>query len=236
MTVLHSSPRQSELSPILCAIANFELSTGSVDKLFGFPEGETELLLQGLHSVLRVPSKGYDGISSHHASFLDFLNDPDRSQIFYISSLDRRMVLARSLLKICAGDPKECSDLFLSRVVSNNLIPFITSLAPTAELCPLIELMNDEYILEMTCDLECMSSWIKNIPSAPRVLVERWEKYTTISSEQTSVLSPEFYSRAPSNAHAALSTTGADRNHGKRRGLRHSVHERRSAVTERRLF
>ncbi|KAJ6471476.1 hypothetical protein C8R45DRAFT_1014477 [Mycena sanguinolenta] len=193
MTVLRSSPRQSELIPILGAIANFEVDPGGIDQLFQLPDGETMLLLRGLHSVLDIPSKGI--ISSHHASFLDFLHSPQRSQNFYINSLDCRMVLARSLLKFCAADPKESANLYLSRIISNNLIPFIVSLPPSTELCPLVELMNDDYILDMTSDLGSMLSWLQDIPSVPPDLVKRWEDYTDMSSDQTSLLRAEFYSQ-----------------------------------------
>ncbi|KAJ7196329.1 hypothetical protein B0H12DRAFT_965411, partial [Mycena haematopus] len=68
--------------PILCAITNFDLSVGKIDQLFGLADSDTQLLLRGLHSVLDIPSNDNRIISSHHASFLDFLNNPDRSQNF----------------------------------------------------------------------------------------------------------------------------------------------------------
>ncbi|KAJ6479126.1 hypothetical protein C8R45DRAFT_933905 [Mycena sanguinolenta] len=81
MTILSSTLRQSQLIPILCAIVHFKLAAGDIDKLFGLAEGETRLLLRSLHSVLDVPSEDEDEdpIASHHASFVDFLRNPDRS-------------------------------------------------------------------------------------------------------------------------------------------------------------
>ncbi|KAF7373111.1 NACHT domain-containing protein [Mycena sanguinolenta] len=84
MTILCSVARLSELIPILCAIANFRLSVGWIEQLFGLADGDAQLLLRGLHSVLNVPSNNKDVIHSHHASFLDFLNNPTRSRNFYI--------------------------------------------------------------------------------------------------------------------------------------------------------
>ncbi|KAJ6490091.1 hypothetical protein C8R45DRAFT_826218, partial [Mycena sanguinolenta] len=85
MTILTSVPRQAELVPILCAIVNFSLNLHEVDELFALEDGEAELLLRGLHSVVHVPSENEypKFISSHHASFLDFLNNPNRSHQFY---------------------------------------------------------------------------------------------------------------------------------------------------------
>ncbi|KAF7326343.1 putative nwd2 protein [Mycena sanguinolenta] len=82
MTVLRSSPRQSELIPILCAIVHLDVGAREIDLLFRLADGEAQLLLQGLHSVLNVPDHDYGTISSHHASFLDFLNNACRSQMF----------------------------------------------------------------------------------------------------------------------------------------------------------
>ncbi|KAJ7788591.1 hypothetical protein B0H14DRAFT_257050 [Mycena olivaceomarginata] len=68
MTILRVSPRQSQLIPILCAIVHFELAACEIDQLLGLSDGETRLLLRGLHSVLDVPSYK-TAITSHHASF-----------------------------------------------------------------------------------------------------------------------------------------------------------------------
>ncbi|KAJ7805837.1 hypothetical protein B0H14DRAFT_2382365, partial [Mycena olivaceomarginata] len=103
MAILTSAPRQSELIPILCAIFHFELAAHSIDQLFGLAEGETRLLLRGLHSVLDVPSDDKDRISSHHASFGDFLSNPARSGNFCVSTLNCRISLARSFLQFHAG-------------------------------------------------------------------------------------------------------------------------------------
>ncbi|KAJ6479139.1 hypothetical protein C8R45DRAFT_906354 [Mycena sanguinolenta] len=112
MTILSSAPRQSELIPILCAMANFRVHPEGIDQLFGFAEGESRLLLRGLHSLLDVPSASDDdeyslddkqSISSHHASFGDFLRNPARSGEFCVGTLNRRISLARSLLQFCVG-------------------------------------------------------------------------------------------------------------------------------------
>ncbi|KAJ6456900.1 hypothetical protein C8R45DRAFT_568638 [Mycena sanguinolenta] len=103
-TILSSAPRQSEIIPILCAIFVFELATPyHIDQYFGLANGETQLLLRGLNSVIDVSFSAADQISSHHASFGDFLRNPGRSGNFCVSTLNRRINLARSLLQFCAG-------------------------------------------------------------------------------------------------------------------------------------
>ncbi|KAJ6456876.1 hypothetical protein C8R45DRAFT_1184956, partial [Mycena sanguinolenta] len=109
MTILSSAPRQSELIPILCAIANFRVHPKALDQLFRLPESETRLLLKGLHSLLDVPSNDdeisviHNAISPHHASFFDFLNNPGRSRTFCVGTLRHRIDLARMVLEACVG-------------------------------------------------------------------------------------------------------------------------------------
>ncbi|KAF7334885.1 putative nwd2 protein [Mycena sanguinolenta] len=175
MTILHSAQRQSELIPILCAISYFQLVASDIDQLFGLAEGETRLLLRGLHSLLDVPSEsednsddGYDkhSISLHHASFGDFLRNPDRSGNFCVGPFQRR----RTWL--------------LSR-----LIHFIVSLPPSdavAELFPLIGSINPDYIFDQGEILSSyndeLASWLKNMRSPPTDVIELWEDYAFMVS------------------------------------------------------
>ncbi|KAJ7874155.1 hypothetical protein B0H14DRAFT_3555533 [Mycena olivaceomarginata] len=108
MGILSAAQSHSQLLPILCAITNFHLHPDSLDLLLELEHGDTVLFLRGLHSVLDVPADSdpdnYDGVSAHHASFLDFLNDPMRSRNFYVGGPDNHMNLARSILKFMAGE------------------------------------------------------------------------------------------------------------------------------------
>ncbi|KAJ6471558.1 hypothetical protein C8R45DRAFT_1165386 [Mycena sanguinolenta] len=99
MTILSAAPRQSQLIPVLCAIVRFQLAACEIDQLLGLLGGETRLILRGLHSVLNVPRDNQSAISSHHASFLDFLKNPGRSGNFCAGTLNRQNSLAKSLLQ-----------------------------------------------------------------------------------------------------------------------------------------
>ncbi|KAF7372812.1 putative nwd2 protein [Mycena sanguinolenta] len=180
MDILRSAPRQSELIPILCAIANFDLTVVEIDQLFKLVEGETRLLLHGLHSVLQLPSEDYYFISTHHASFLDFLNDHSRSHKFYVGSLDHRMDLAQSFLRLCA-DRDRSWDWFSPDVPRRpwvHLIPFLTSLPPSIQLCLLIARMEPDHIFNLNNNnFEDMLAWLQRIPSAPQGLIELWKDY-----------------------------------------------------------
>ncbi|KAF7372921.1 putative nwd2 protein [Mycena sanguinolenta] len=184
MTILRSVPRQSELIPILCAISNFELCPEELDKLFRLAEGEALLLLRGLHSVLKIQASE-DKISSHHASFVDFLRHPDRSGTFCIDILNIQIGLARSFLQFYAGPFQRTNRSVLSR-----LINFVVLLPPSdavAELFVFIASVNPDYIFDPMAnlyngELASIASWLKNTPSAPADVIQLWENYAFMSS------------------------------------------------------
>ncbi|KAF7342854.1 putative nwd2 protein [Mycena sanguinolenta] len=200
MNILSFAPRQSQLIPILCAIVHFELEAGQIDQLLGLEEGETRLLVRGLHSVLNVPVPRIGGlhsvyspskeivISSYHASFGDFLSNPDRSGNFCVGTLNRRISLAQSLLQFYASPFQPSNICILSDVVR-----FIVSLPPSravAELFPLIGSINPDYIFNpeeyqqahLYDHFEDMVSWLKKSPLAPAGVIQLWEDYAFMFS------------------------------------------------------
>ncbi|KAF7328448.1 putative nwd2 protein [Mycena sanguinolenta] len=185
MTILDSAPRQAELVPILCAVANFDLTAAEVDQLLELADGETRLLLRGLHSVLQLPPNHQRVISFHHASFLDFLNNRTRSHNFCVSTPSHRVHLAQCFLRLCASRRYQLAWAHVSqpRRPQRHLIPFLTALPPSVELCPLIERMEPDHFFAQDSDnFEPMLSWLKRIPSAPQDLIELWEDYVYMSS------------------------------------------------------
>ncbi|KAF7342607.1 putative nwd2 protein [Mycena sanguinolenta] len=200
LSILSSVSRQSELVPILCAIANFDLNAGRIDQLCGLVDGDTRLILRGLHSVLGVPDNNTDKISLHHASFLDFLSSPSRSQNFCIENPLHRMRLGRSLLNLCAGQyQKGWPGFFGSRTPKQNLIPLLVSLPPSVEICTLIGLLNPDYVFELQSDLGCLVSWLRKIPSAPTNLISLWEDYSYMSFVEKTIHYAKFQPRPPAD-------------------------------------
>ncbi|KAF7372954.1 putative nwd2 protein [Mycena sanguinolenta] len=184
MTILCSVPRQSELIPILCAIFKFGWCSKELDKVFRLAKGEALLLLRGLHSVLKIRSSK-DEISSHHASFVDFLKHPDRSGTFCIDILNNQISLARSLLQYYAG-PFQRPKIF----TLSNLIDLIVPLPPSDEvtgLFPLLRSMNPDYIFDpgenlISPKIGSIASWLKNTLSAPADLIQLWKDYAFMFS------------------------------------------------------
>jgi hypothetical protein len=98
--ILSTVPGRHRLLPILRALEFFDfcLHTGGIEQILGLKPGDVQLILRGLHSVLRIPD--HNGpISVHHASLRDFLNDQSRSGEFYVSGLQHRVELGKLVLK-----------------------------------------------------------------------------------------------------------------------------------------
>jgi hypothetical protein len=82
-------------------VSRFKRDPLQIDRLLELRAGDTQLILRALRSVLKVEKNG--DISMHHASFLDFLQDPQRSTIFHIK-LENRMNVARAVFKALSDD------------------------------------------------------------------------------------------------------------------------------------
>ncbi|KAJ7245848.1 hypothetical protein C8J57DRAFT_759393 [Mycena rebaudengoi] len=90
---------RSRLLGILAAIrSQFELRFCEIEQLLDLQIGDVCLILRDLHSVIYIPDEE-DQLLAHHASFLDFLDDPSRSGQFYAGSPQCRTALTHQILK-----------------------------------------------------------------------------------------------------------------------------------------
>ena len=64
--------------------ASLILSASGIEQLLGLKLVDVRLTLRRVHSVINVPSRSSDRLTAHHASFLDFLKEPMRSNIFHV--------------------------------------------------------------------------------------------------------------------------------------------------------
>jgi hypothetical protein len=76
--------------------AKWNLTIPHIEQLLELKPGDFRLTLCGLHSLLKIDG---DNVTVHHASFLDFLDNPTRSDMFYVGSLQQRTHLACHILK-----------------------------------------------------------------------------------------------------------------------------------------
>ncbi|KAJ7811468.1 hypothetical protein B0H14DRAFT_1470879 [Mycena olivaceomarginata] len=177
------------LSDILSVIAQFpsHFGTRDIDELLGLEPGHVELILRPLHSLLKLANPfGRPMIWVHHASFLDFLKDGTRSSGFYVGSTEHKAKLGQSILKAFAytyDDPqKNRADLGIYWNLAfggGSWIHCITSLPPSADLVPHIQLVNPDFILDSTYTwhVDEFLVWLKEINPVPETLIRQWEEY-----------------------------------------------------------
>ncbi|KAJ7913670.1 hypothetical protein B0H13DRAFT_1612291 [Mycena leptocephala] len=78
--------------------ARLGISVERIERLLELRMGDVRLILRELHSVINMPKDDYFQVSVHHASFLDFLDDPLRSGQFCVGP-SCRTNLAYHILK-----------------------------------------------------------------------------------------------------------------------------------------
>ncbi|KAJ6584075.1 hypothetical protein DFH09DRAFT_911052 [Mycena vulgaris] len=102
--ILSEVPARPQLLRILTIIAaKFDLTAPHIDQVLQLKTGDCRLSLRGLHSVIMIPEdddrSNPPWVTVHHASFLDFLDDPARSGSFYVGDPQYRTDLAHHILK-----------------------------------------------------------------------------------------------------------------------------------------
>ncbi|KAJ7794355.1 hypothetical protein B0H14DRAFT_2392604, partial [Mycena olivaceomarginata] len=111
LQILSSVPMRfhRSLLQILVAIhAQLALTISDLEPLLELDEGDVELTLRRLHSVISAENKHSSQVTVYHASFLDFLEDSSRSGPFHVGSSQCRTNLSLHLLKAFScrnGDP-----------------------------------------------------------------------------------------------------------------------------------
>lgn len=87
LQILSTHPRPVELIRILAYILTVKYPSPLIlDNLLNKPLGTVMSILSGLHSLLEIPNADspWSIIEPYHASFLDFIEDPNRSGDFYV--------------------------------------------------------------------------------------------------------------------------------------------------------
>jgi hypothetical protein len=97
--ILSQVDARTRLLHLLTVIAcKLQLCIGSIEELFALESGDVELTFRGLQSVIGATKDSRAGGSDsndwsleshlvvHHASFYDFLGDPERAGVFHVGS------------------------------------------------------------------------------------------------------------------------------------------------------
>ncbi|KAK7001574.1 hypothetical protein R3P38DRAFT_2649778 [Favolaschia claudopus] len=208
LQILNMAPHRSKLLRILSVIAarfTDRLHVDGIGELLGLKLGEILLTLRRLHSLINVEdrlSKANDPptkkISVYHASFLDFLHDPGRSQSFCFTDL-KRQNLAVDMLTCLANpseddDDPECSSNFPFKLVQ--YLPFLSTTELTPRVANLLHRMSYEWIDSFYFPRHCnetqdLRPWLKR-QQAPAHLLNRWDKYCLLAEVQRHCSSMQF--------------------------------------------
>ncbi|KAL0062731.1 hypothetical protein AAF712_010426 [Marasmius tenuissimus] len=99
--ILSVHPNREELLSVLAAVLVLPgnvRSSACIELVLGLPEGQVELTLRGMHSVMDIHGRG-DEIRVHHTSFTDYLADQTRSLDFHINKKKQKRPIARQWLQ-----------------------------------------------------------------------------------------------------------------------------------------
>ncbi|KAJ6523672.1 hypothetical protein DFH09DRAFT_1047135 [Mycena vulgaris] len=190
LQILRDVPFPSRIIAILCVIIHgslLQLSRFNIEKLLGLDPGDLALALRRLHSLLLVPPND-DDISLHHKSFRDFLLDPNRSREFYLG-LERRKELARLVLRALSQSSARVPSTHVAWSIGSSGLDFITSaVPPSAELSPLLQTVNLDFVWNWSRDRESLLeghikaiiTWLKECSPPPENVIKSWEDYRFI--------------------------------------------------------
>ncbi|KAF7345847.1 putative nwd2 protein [Mycena venus] len=184
--ILSGVPARSraKLCNILCVIANFRLCLRYIEALLDLKSGDVRLTLRNLHSVLSIGSE-YEEITIHHASFLDFLHDRQRSSNFYIGpGSEHRMNVACAVLQALScklNDPR----VEIAWRLEPLCIGYITSVPPSPTLIRLCRDLNPDFFWwgilsdrsRALSTIKQLLTWLKGIYPLPDDLIQHWEDY-----------------------------------------------------------
>ncbi|KAJ7118225.1 hypothetical protein C8R44DRAFT_878843 [Mycena epipterygia] len=185
--ILSAIPGRPQLLRILTVIGeDYNLTADLIEQLLELKPGDVGLALRGLHALVEINVFDDDAaITVHHASFLDFLNDPTRSGLFNINS-QHRSDLARQILKAFSykyEDPSLNESEPVVRHFGMEAFKFIISVKPSPDLVSLLQGLNPDFLFDLlayeqphTVATDILE-WLEEIHPRPQGLFELWEDY-----------------------------------------------------------
>ncbi|KAJ7618079.1 hypothetical protein FB45DRAFT_1063579 [Roridomyces roridus] len=174
--------RPQLLAILSVIIARWHLSPRHIEQLLDYKVGDVRLILRKLHSVLVIGGQEY-ALGAIHASFLDFLENETRSGSFCAGSVERRIDLARAMLKVMTCRQLPGHD-HVARILAESWIDFIMSIEPrlisAAKLLPFIRDVNLDFFFYKQpwytfSQTNRLISWMKIVSGVPMALIDLWE-------------------------------------------------------------
>ncbi|KAJ7678051.1 hypothetical protein DFH06DRAFT_565131 [Mycena polygramma] len=173
-----ASKRPQLLGIMAVIAAKFHLSILHIEQLLELRSGDAHLILRHLHSVLDVPQHAPARIMVHHASFLDFLEDPTRSGEFHIGD-PQRMDLARRILKAFSLNVDSGHVAWQFDQVE---FEYVLSIQPTTDLASMLHSFNTDFLVFPNVHhvVRKVLSWLRRCQPLPHDVVKLWTNYEEI--------------------------------------------------------
>ncbi|KAK7000667.1 hypothetical protein R3P38DRAFT_1841054 [Favolaschia claudopus] len=181
--ILADVPNQERLLTILPAIAanfKFQFSVVQMGQLLELEPTTIQTTLRRLHSLINVPAIARDKadcITVHHASFLDFLNDPARSAHFHFDSIMRHS-LALRILKVYS-EASEHGCLAFNHVYWQLDLAFLATTQLSPDMIDSLRQVNDDLVFNKDIKYWELLQWLKD-QDAPVDLIRQWEDHASI--------------------------------------------------------
>ncbi|KAJ7738237.1 hypothetical protein DFH07DRAFT_85587 [Mycena maculata] len=178
-TPLVNRPRLFKILAV--ALSDLDLGIDHIEQLLEIKSGDVRLSFRGLHSVLKIQEDGR--VKVHHASFHDFLSNPNRSGEFHVGSVHLHACITEKILKAFAHDN------LLDRIshVAWHLdvagLRYISSSTPSPDLVPLLESFNPDFLFAMDYrrdpgySIDEIFEWLKKFQPLPTCSIQLWEDY-----------------------------------------------------------
>ncbi|KAJ7678013.1 hypothetical protein DFH06DRAFT_564613 [Mycena polygramma] len=171
--------RHPQLLEVMAVIAaKFNLSGLHIEQLLELQPGDAHLILRHLHSVLNVPQDTGQQITVHHASFLDFLDDPTRSQAFHIGE-SQKTNLVHHILKALSldVDPDHVAWQF-----DQVKFEYVISIQPTPDLVLMLRSFNTDFLVFPNVHhvIRRVLRWLRRCQPLPDDIIQLWEDYQAI--------------------------------------------------------
>ncbi|KAJ6450701.1 hypothetical protein C8R47DRAFT_1170867 [Mycena vitilis] len=174
------SSRPQLVKVLTILVAKFNLSLLHIEQLLELQSGDCLLILRHLHSVVDVPQNTGERMTAHHASFLEFLDKPKRSETFCISELQRAN-LARHILKALSLNIAPSSDHVVWQIDQVEF-EYVTSIPPSPDLVSMLYSLNTDFLVFPNVHhvVHKVLGWLRRCRPLPHILVKLWEDYETI--------------------------------------------------------
>ncbi|KAF8203547.1 hypothetical protein K438DRAFT_1820351 [Mycena galopus ATCC 62051] len=146
--ILEAVPGRRQLLRILSVLAaNLILSLLHIEQLLGMKTGDVRLALRRACSVVDVPLDSQGCLTTHHASFLDFLNEQKRSRVFFtgVRSIHHQK-LAVDILQAFSYTNDDPSVNAIGHVAWELDPLIVTSAQPSREIFDLLRCFNPDFV------------------------------------------------------------------------------------------